>query len=148
MTLIGVQTLLKGLLQIILNPGPAYILKETDICFYVNVNEEKNAAFLTTMVPSERTEWTHHRASSGQSPVERYANRTTGAKRASRFSLSGIQRTTNRFLNRGNNLFNRSISESDTHNRQMNGNSVFVISDELNNNLFKNNYNGITNPGK
>ena len=146
-TLIGVQTNIKGLLQIILNPGPNYILKQTDICFYVNVNEEKNAAFFTTMVPTEP----QRSPSSSQSPVERYANKAN--KRQSRFSISGLQRTTNKFLSRSNQLFSRSSSESnDTytntiHNATTNHSSVYIINEEMNNNVYKNHFNGIVNLG-
>lgn len=30
-----------------LNPGPSYILKASDICFYMNITKEENSAFLT-----------------------------------------------------------------------------------------------------
>ncbi|KAI1290456.1 Potassium channel subfamily T member 1 [Halotydeus destructor] len=44
--LIGVQTDMKGTWPIMLNPGPSYILKPTDICFYMNITKEENSAFL------------------------------------------------------------------------------------------------------
>ncbi|KAI1290455.1 Potassium channel subfamily T member 1 [Halotydeus destructor] len=44
--LIGVQTDMKGTWPIMLNPGPTYILKSTDICFYMNITKEENSAFL------------------------------------------------------------------------------------------------------
>lgn len=140
--MIGVQTNIRGLLQIILNPGPAYQLRETDICFYINVNEEKNA-FFTTLGSSAPPEpvacWVQRSPSSSQSPVERYANRNQ--KRQSRFSISGLQKSTGRFISRGH-LFGRSSSEGG----EAINNSLFTISGELNNNVYKSNFNGITNP--
>ncbi|RWS09666.1 potassium channel subfamily T member 2-like protein, partial [Dinothrombium tinctorium] len=44
--LIGVQTDMKGTWPIMLNPGPSYILKSSDICFYMNITKEENSAFL------------------------------------------------------------------------------------------------------
>lgn len=142
-TLIGVQTNIRGLLQIILNPGPAYQLRETDICFYINVNEEKNAFFTTlgNTAPVEPPAWVQRSPSSSQSPVERYAQRNQ--KRQSRFSISGLHKTTNRFIAKGNNLFARSSSEGG----EAIHSSLFTISGELNNNVYgKSNFNGITNP--
>ncbi|XP_053211920.1 potassium channel subfamily T member 2-like isoform X2 [Panonychus citri] len=46
--LIGVQTDMKGTWPIMLNPGPSYILKASDICFYMNITKEENSAFLLT----------------------------------------------------------------------------------------------------
>uniref|UniRef100_T1KQL7 RCK N-terminal domain-containing protein n=1 Tax=Tetranychus urticae TaxID=32264 RepID=T1KQL7_TETUR len=46
--LIGVQTDMKGTWPIMLNPGPSYILKASDICFYMNITKEENSAFLPT----------------------------------------------------------------------------------------------------
>ena len=131
-------------MQIILNPGPAYQLRETDICFYINVNEEKNAFFTTLgTVPAEPPAWVQRSPSSSQSPVERYAQRNQ--KRQSRFSISGLHKTTNRFIAKGNNLFGRSSSEGG----EAIHNSLFTISGELNNNSVynkSNNFNGIANP--
>lgn len=45
MALIGVRTSVKGFLQILLNPGPTYVMKETDTCFYLSITEEQNSAF-------------------------------------------------------------------------------------------------------
>lgn len=44
--LIGVQTDMKGTWPVLLNPGPSYILKASDICFYMNITKEENSAFL------------------------------------------------------------------------------------------------------
>ncbi|XP_074602047.1 potassium channel subfamily T member 2-like isoform X2 [Brevipalpus obovatus] len=44
--LIGVQTDMRGTWPIMLNPGPSYILKSSDICFYMNITKEENSAFL------------------------------------------------------------------------------------------------------
>ena len=46
MSLIGIQTDMKGTWPIMLNPGPSYILKSCDICFYMNITKEENSAFL------------------------------------------------------------------------------------------------------
>lgn len=37
---------MKGTWPIMLNPGPSYILKSADICFYMNITKEENSAFL------------------------------------------------------------------------------------------------------
>lgn len=37
---------MKGTWPIMLNPGPSYILKSCDICFYMNITKEENSAFL------------------------------------------------------------------------------------------------------
>lgn len=44
--LIGIQTDMKGTWPIMLNPGPTYILKGDDICFYMNITKEENSTFL------------------------------------------------------------------------------------------------------
>ena len=44
--LIGIQTDMRGTWPIMLNPGPGYILKSSDICFYMNISKEENSAFL------------------------------------------------------------------------------------------------------
>lgn len=44
--LIGVQTDMRGTWPIMLNPGPSYVLKAQDICFYMNITKEENSAFL------------------------------------------------------------------------------------------------------
>lgn len=44
--LIGVQTDMRGTWPIMLNPGPSYVLKSSDICFYMNITKEENSAFL------------------------------------------------------------------------------------------------------
>lgn len=94
------------------------------------------------MIPTEP--WIQRSPSSSQSPVERYANKQN--KRQSRFSFSGLQRTTNRFINKGNNLFSRSSSECNE--TITNNSNVYIISGEVNNNIYKNNnYNGIVNLG-
>lgn len=31
--------------NILLNPGPRYIMNATDICFYINITKEENSAF-------------------------------------------------------------------------------------------------------
>ena len=46
MALIGVQTDMRGTWPIMLNPGPSYVLKPSDICFYMNITKEENSAFL------------------------------------------------------------------------------------------------------
>ncbi|XP_074597555.1 potassium channel subfamily T member 2-like isoform X2 [Brevipalpus obovatus] len=46
--LIGVQTDMKGTWPIMLNPGPSYILKSSDTCFYMNITKEEHSAFLCT----------------------------------------------------------------------------------------------------
>ncbi|KAF8786962.1 Potassium channel subfamily T member 2 like protein [Argiope bruennichi] len=50
-TLVGVKTEMGGTWPILLNPGPNYILKASDICFYMNITKEENSAFL----PAEHT---------------------------------------------------------------------------------------------
>ncbi|XP_076316319.1 potassium channel subfamily T member 2-like isoform X2 [Tachypleus tridentatus] len=45
-SLVGVQTDLSGTWPIMLNPGPSYILKASDICFYMSITKEENSAFL------------------------------------------------------------------------------------------------------
>ncbi|GFY41126.1 potassium channel subfamily T member 1 [Trichonephila inaurata madagascariensis] len=49
--LVGVKTEMGGTWPILLNPGPNYILKASDICFYMNITKEENSAFL----PAEHT---------------------------------------------------------------------------------------------
>ena len=44
--LIGIQTDMRGTWPIMLNPGPSYVLKASDICFYMNITKEENSAFL------------------------------------------------------------------------------------------------------
>ncbi|XP_075735912.1 slowpoke 2 isoform X3 [Rhipicephalus microplus] len=44
--LVGVQTDVHGQWPVLLNPGPAYIMKGSDICFYMNITKEENSAFL------------------------------------------------------------------------------------------------------
>ncbi|EEC04551.1 potassium channel, putative, partial [Ixodes scapularis] len=44
--LVGVQTDVHGQWPVLLNPGPAYIMKSSDICFYMNITKEENSAFL------------------------------------------------------------------------------------------------------
>ncbi|RWS11617.1 potassium channel subfamily T member 2-like protein, partial [Dinothrombium tinctorium] len=54
--LIGVQTDMRGTWPIMLNPGPSYILKSTDICFYMNITKEENSAFLPATSQNEESE--------------------------------------------------------------------------------------------
>ncbi|RWS27964.1 potassium channel subfamily T member 2-like protein [Leptotrombidium deliense] len=42
--LIGVQTTIHSTWPILLNPGPQYILKQSDTCFYLSITEEQNSA--------------------------------------------------------------------------------------------------------
>lgn len=44
--LVGVQSDVAGTWPIMLNPGPSYIMKSSDICFYMNITKEENSAFL------------------------------------------------------------------------------------------------------
>lgn len=44
--LIGVQTDMRGTWPIMLNPGPSYVLKSSDILFYINVTKEENSALM------------------------------------------------------------------------------------------------------
>ncbi|XP_022242998.1 potassium channel subfamily T member 1-like [Limulus polyphemus] len=44
--LVGIQTDLSGTWPIMLNPGPSYVLKMSDICFYMSITKEENSAFL------------------------------------------------------------------------------------------------------
>lgn len=44
--LIGVQTDMRGTWPIMLNPGPTYVLKASDILFYINVTKEENSALM------------------------------------------------------------------------------------------------------
>ncbi|GIX74013.1 potassium channel subfamily T member 1 [Caerostris darwini] len=44
--LVGVKTEMGGTWPILLNPGPNYVLKASDICFYMNITKEENSAFL------------------------------------------------------------------------------------------------------
>lgn len=37
---------MRGTWPIMLNPGPSYVLKSSDICFYMNITKEENSAFL------------------------------------------------------------------------------------------------------
>ncbi|XP_013793774.1 potassium channel subfamily T member 2-like, partial [Limulus polyphemus] len=46
--LIGIETSVRGNRPIMLNPGPSYIMKPTDICFYMNITKEENSGFLTS----------------------------------------------------------------------------------------------------
>ncbi|XP_022242333.1 potassium channel subfamily T member 1-like [Limulus polyphemus] len=46
--LVGIQTDLAGTWPIMLNPGPSYVLKMSDICFYMSITKEENSAFLTS----------------------------------------------------------------------------------------------------
>ncbi|RWS23032.1 potassium channel subfamily T member 2-like protein [Leptotrombidium deliense] len=46
--LIGIQTDMRGTWPIMLNPGPTYVLKSSDICFYLNIAKEENSSFLST----------------------------------------------------------------------------------------------------
>ncbi|XP_076336746.1 potassium channel subfamily T member 2-like isoform X3 [Tachypleus tridentatus] len=46
--LVGIQTHIQENQPIMLNPGPSYIMKSTDICFYMNITKEENSAFLIT----------------------------------------------------------------------------------------------------
>lgn len=47
-TLVGVKTDMGGTWPILLNPGPNYVLKASDICFYMNITKEENSALLPT----------------------------------------------------------------------------------------------------
>lgn len=42
----GVKTEMGGTWPVLLNPGPNYILKASDICFYMNITKEENSALL------------------------------------------------------------------------------------------------------
>lgn len=53
-SLIGVQTDMKGTWPIMLNPGPSYILKGCDICFYMNITKEENSAFLLPQTNNDK----------------------------------------------------------------------------------------------
>lgn len=44
-SLVGVQQN-SGVSTIQLNPGPRHIMKESDICFYMNITKEENSAFI------------------------------------------------------------------------------------------------------
>lgn len=41
--LIGIQTDMRGTWPIMLNPGPSYVLKKSDILFYINITKEENS---------------------------------------------------------------------------------------------------------
>ncbi len=45
-SLIGIQTDMAGTWPIMLNPGPSYVLKASDVCFYMNIAKEENSTFL------------------------------------------------------------------------------------------------------
>lgn len=47
MALIGIQTDMHGTWPIMLNPGPSYVLKHSDVCFYMNIAKEENSTFVT-----------------------------------------------------------------------------------------------------
>lgn len=44
--LVGVKTEMGGTWPVLLNPGPNYVLKASDICFYMNITKEENSALL------------------------------------------------------------------------------------------------------
>ncbi|RWS14229.1 potassium channel subfamily T member 2-like isoform X6 [Dinothrombium tinctorium] len=46
--LIGIQTTIHSSWPILLNPGPSYILKASDTCFYLSLTEEQNSALSFT----------------------------------------------------------------------------------------------------
>lgn len=46
--LFGIQTDMQGTWPIMLNPGPSYVLKQSDVCFYMNIAKEENSTFLPT----------------------------------------------------------------------------------------------------
>lgn len=48
MALFGIQTDMQGTWPIMLNPGPGYVLKQSDVCFYMNIAKEENSTFLPT----------------------------------------------------------------------------------------------------
>lgn len=57
--LIGVQTDMRGTWPIMLNPGPSYVLKSSDILFYINITKEENS----TLMPMLQ----HHHAAAKRS---------------------------------------------------------------------------------
>ena len=46
--LFGIQTDMHGTWPIMLNPGPSYVLKHSDVCFYMNIAKEENSTFVST----------------------------------------------------------------------------------------------------
>ena len=53
--MIGIQTDMRGTWPIMLNPGPSYVLKASDICFYMNITKEENSAFLPASANQDRS---------------------------------------------------------------------------------------------
>ncbi len=45
---------MRGTWPIMLNPGPSYVLKISDICFYMNITKEENSAFLPATSHSQQ----------------------------------------------------------------------------------------------
>lgn len=70
---------MKGTWPIMLNPGPSYILKAADICFYMNITKEENSAFLPapnqavnlSRLPERATERTNNSALNNASNLSR-----------------------------------------------------------------------------
>ncbi|XP_054711041.1 potassium channel subfamily T member 1-like [Uloborus diversus] len=54
--LVGVKAEMGGTWPILLNPGPNYILKASDICFYMNITKEENSALLPASQVEQKRE--------------------------------------------------------------------------------------------
>ncbi|XP_075681048.1 slowpoke 2 isoform X2 [Dermatophagoides pteronyssinus] len=64
--LIGIQTDMHGTWPIMLNPGPSYVLKHSDVCFYMNIAKEENSTFVPTTTTSSSISATHLTISGSQ----------------------------------------------------------------------------------
>ncbi|XP_075585247.1 slowpoke 2 isoform X4 [Dermatophagoides farinae] len=64
--LIGIQTDMHGTWPIMLNPGPSYVLKHSDVCFYMNIAKEENSTFVPTTTTSSSISAQHLAGSNHQ----------------------------------------------------------------------------------
>ena len=53
-SLVGVQQCMEGS-TIQLNPGPRHTMKDSDMCFYMNITKEENSAFILAHPNQEET---------------------------------------------------------------------------------------------
>ena len=68
----GVQQCLEGS-TIQLNPGPRHTMKDSDMCFYMNLTKEENSAFILAHPNQEETK-SDKRPVQGTEPTSKVAS--------------------------------------------------------------------------
>ena len=57
-----------------LNPGPRHTMKDSDMCFYMNLTKEENSAFILAHPNHEEARLTMSRPAQGNEPTSKVAS--------------------------------------------------------------------------